>query len=143
MQIPNIPPELLPILPLVGAIISGLVGQKTLPAWLNGLILLATLVGVSFACLVVTGNLSNNPTTDIIILSGFIAALIAGPFKFIEAWLQEATPSIIGLGLLFKQDAIRVEQAAVTILKPRASAVNSAYIPPKPAPVSTDDALLG
>lgn len=95
---PQIPIQLLGVLPLLVAIVSGLLGAKRLPSWANDLVVLVVLVGFSTLSAFATKSLTGDISTDILVIAGLTSGLMQIPqMQGLLTWLQNATPSPLGL----------------------------------------------
>ena len=86
--IPLIQSLLTILIPAIGTILPGVLKQNHYPAWLNSLIAGLVVLIAAVATAYTKDQIDSNFVQDAFIVGTLIAAMLAGPFKDLDAYLQ-------------------------------------------------------
>jgi hypothetical protein len=104
IPIPTIPQAVVVALPLIVALITGLLGHVQLPSWVNAALAGLFVVLAAILSIALGQGFSTNPVNDFLLFAGYSAALISSPIlKPTLDKLLVSTPS--PLQLVFKPPA--------------------------------------
>lgn len=83
----EIPAPLVLIAPFIVTPLAAWLGHDQFPRWLNAAIALAVVLITAFAWSLLSNSLAGNVITDMVLIAGYCAALMAGPLQPLYEWL--------------------------------------------------------
>jgi hypothetical protein len=92
-----IPPALALLLPFIVTPLVGWLRSDQLASWLNTIIVLVVVFAAAACWALFVHSLTGNVTDDIVLLAGYIAALMAGPLKPLYDFATLKLPSPLAM----------------------------------------------